>query len=94
MFLGIQTDLCICFYLFVNLNLCREGRWKKEIIDMQEEKEIDDIKKRMAELEVLINETKARLPAHSVKPPVMMDLLDYEDEFDELLAKLNALKNK
>ncbi len=59
---------------------------------MQEE--IDDIKKRMAELEVLINETKARLPAHSVKPPVMMDLLDYEDEFDELLAKLNALKNK
>ncbi len=61
---------------------------------MQEEKEIDDIKKRMAELEVLINETKARLPAHSVKPPVMMDLLDYEDEFDELLAKLNALRNK
>ncbi len=61
---------------------------------MQEEKEIDDIKKRMAELEVLINETKARLPAHSVKPPVMMDLLDYEDEFDELLAELNALKNK
>jgi hypothetical protein len=48
----------------------------------------------MAELEVLINETKARLPAHSVKPPVMMDLLDYEDEFDELLSKLNALKNK
>ena len=62
------------------------------MIDMQ--KKIDDIKKRMAELEVLINETKARLPAHSVKPPVMMDLLDYEDEFDELLSKLNALKNK
>lgn len=61
---------------------------------MQEEKKIDIIKKRMAELEVLINETKARLPAHSVKPPVMMDLLDYEDEFDELLAELNALKNK
>ena len=58
------------------------------------QKKIDDIKKRMAELEVLINETKARLPAHSVKPPVMMDLLDYEDEFDELLSKLNALKNK
>ncbi len=62
------------------------------MIDMQ--KKIDDIKKRMAELEVLINETKARLPAHSVKPPVMMDLLDYEDEFEELLSKLNALKNK
>ncbi len=61
---------------------------------MQEEKKIDIIKKRMAELEVLINETKARLPAHSVKPPVMIDLLDYEDEFDELLAELNALKNK
>ena len=54
---------------------------------------IDKIKKRMAELEVLINETKARLPAHSVKPPVMIDLLDYEDQYDELLAELDALKN-
>ena len=55
---------------------------------------IDELKKRMDELETLIRETKSRLPAHSTKPPVMMDLLDYEDEYDALLKKLNILKNK
>ena len=56
----------------------------------------DDIKKvqtRMAELEELIKETKKRLPAHSVKPPVMMDLLELKDEYDVLLKKLNASKS-
>lgn len=54
---------------------------------------MDDIIKRMKEVEILINETKARLPAHSVKPPVMMDLLAYEDEYDALFEKLKALKS-
>ena len=48
----------------------------------------------MDELEILIRETRARLPAHSAKPPVMMDLLDYEDEYDALLKKLNKLKKQ
>ena len=48
----------------------------------------EDIKKRMDELSVLIKETKDRLPAHSVKPPVMIDLLEYEDEYDFLMDKL------
>lgn len=48
----------------------------------------EEIKKRLAELEKEIAETKKRLPAHSVKPPVMMDLLALEDERDELLARL------
>ncbi|SDU04768.1 MULTISPECIES: hypothetical protein [Desulfobacula] len=54
---------------------------------------IENIKKRMAELEILINKTKNRLPAHSTKPPVMMDLLEYEDEYDMLFKKLNELKS-
>jgi hypothetical protein len=57
------------------------------------EGKMDDIIKRIKELEILICETKARLPAHSVKPPVMMDLLAYEDEYDALMEKLKALKN-
>ncbi len=57
---------------------------------MKTEKEI---KKRMAELEILIRETKERLPAHSTKPPVMMDLLAYEDEYDDLMKQLADLKN-
>jgi len=51
---------------------------------------IEDIKKRLEELEILIRETEARLPAHSTKPPVMVDLLAYEDEYDVLLKKLNG----
>ena len=53
---------------------------------------IKEIQKRIKELETLINETKKRLPAHSIKPPVMMDLLEYEDEYDLLLRKLDELK--
>lgn len=50
------------------------------------------IKKRMDELTVLIKETKDRLPAHSVKPPIMMELLDYEDEYNDLQNELDTLK--
>jgi len=54
---------------------------------------IDSIKKRMKELETLIKATKDRLPAHSTKPPVMMELLEYEDEYDILERKLKTLEN-
>lgn len=54
---------------------------------------MEEIKIRMAELEILIRETKERLPAHSTKPPVMMDLLAYEDEYDDLMKKLADLAN-
>ncbi|MBU1387773.1 MAG: hypothetical protein KKE62_06150 [Proteobacteria bacterium] len=54
--------------------------------------DLKKIQKRMIELEVLISETKKRLPAHSIKPPIMLDLLEYEDEYDLLLQKLNGLK--
>ena len=47
----------------------------------------------MKELETLIKETKDRLPAHSTKPPVMMELLEYEDEYDILERKLKTLEN-
>ncbi len=56
--------------------------------------ELAEIKQRMNELEILIKETKDRLPAHSTKPPVMFELLEYEDEYDMLLKKLNRLKSK
>lgn len=56
---------------------------------MTERKQIE---RRLRELEVEIAETKRRLPAHSVKPPVMMDLLDLEDERDLLVKKLGAIE--
>ena len=52
------------------------------------------LENKLAELEEQIKETKKRLPAHSVKPPVMMDLLSLEDEYDALLKKIKELKNR
>lgn len=51
------------------------------------------LKKRLAELELVISETEDRLPAHSVKPPVMHDLLALEDERDSLLDELDRLNS-
>jgi len=56
--------------------------------------EIDAITKRMEALEILIKETRDRLPAHSTKPPVMMELLDYEDEYEALTKQLGTIKSK
>ena len=53
---------------------------------------IEDIQKRMSELAVRIQETRDRLPAHSVKPGIMMELLDLEDEYESLMAELADLK--
>ncbi|MBA3009175.1 MAG: hypothetical protein KKF12_20850 [Proteobacteria bacterium] len=57
-------------------------------------KEIEAITKRLEALEILIKETRDRLPAHSTKPPVMMELLDYEDEYESLMKQAQALKSK
>ncbi len=54
----------------------------------------EEIKKRLQELDVLIKETKERLPAHSTKPPVMIDLLELEDEYEELLQQYSSLKSQ
>jgi len=50
------------------------------------------LRERLQELEEQIAETKRRLPAHSVKPPVMMDLLALEDERDLVLDQLERLQ--
>jgi hypothetical protein len=56
--------------------------------------ERDRINKRLKILEEEITETLRRLPAHSVKPPVMMDLLELEDERDLLMKKLAELAGR
>jgi hypothetical protein len=45
---------------------------------------------RLKELEAAIKETEARLPAHSVKPPLMMDLFALEDEYAKLARQIRA----
>jgi hypothetical protein len=51
-----------------------------------------DLENKLKELEEKIAEVNRRMPAHSVKPPIMMQLLALEDERDEVLKQLEVLK--
>jgi ubiquinone biosynthesis protein UbiJ len=51
----------------------------------------DQLKKKIDELAGQIEETKRRLPAHSSKPPLMMELFDLEDRYNELCRRLEKL---
>jgi hypothetical protein len=53
-----------------------------------------ELDQKLRELEAAITETRKRLPAHSVKPPVMMELLDLEDQYDDLMKQICALKER
>ena len=53
-------------------------------------KSLTQMENRLKELEAAIKETEARLPAHSVKPPVMLDLLALEDEYETLRQQIRA----
>ena len=57
-------------------------------------KTMEELRRKLDLLDREIAETKKRLPAHSVKPPVMMDLLALEDEYDAVLKQIERLKNK
>ena len=49
---------------------------------------------KLKELDEKIAEVKKRMPAHSVKPPIMTELFALEDERDEVFRQLEALKQK
>ncbi len=48
--------------------------------------------RRQSELAEAIRETEKRLPAHSVKPPVMLDLFDLEDEYARVTSEIRKLR--
>ena len=49
------------------------------------------LEKQLQKIENQIQELKNRLPAHSIKPVMMMDLLELEDERDEILAQIQTI---
>ncbi|MBU4317634.1 MAG: histidine kinase [Proteobacteria bacterium] len=55
---------------------------------------LEELKEQLQILEKEVAETKKRLPAHSVKPPVMMDLLALEDQYDDLLKQIHKLRSE
>ncbi len=57
-------------------------------------KSLKELEARLEKISQEIKETEKRLPAHSVKPPVMMDLLQLEDEYDQVAKEIQAIKDK
>ena len=49
------------------------------------EDKIEQLKARLLQVEEEIRETEKRMPAHSVKPPVMEDLFALEDEKETII---------
>ncbi len=57
----------------------------------------DDLKlleNKLKKLDEKIAEVNKRMPAHSVKPPIMMQLFELEDERDALAKQINQLKKR
>lgn len=55
---------------------------------------LEILEDRLRKLEEKIGQAKLQLPAHSIKPPVMITLLDLEDERDAILEQINSIKKK
>ena len=55
---------------------------------------LEMLEDRLKRLEKKIEEAKTQLPAHSTKPPVMITLLDLEDERDAIMSQISIIKNE
>jgi len=55
-------------------------------------KDINSLKIRLQELDRKILMVEKQLPAHSVKPPIMTQLFELEDERDTIFKELERLK--
>jgi hypothetical protein len=52
------------------------------------------LKKKLEEIDRQILETEKHLPAHSVKPPIMQEIFELEDQREAILAQLKELEAK
>jgi hypothetical protein len=55
-------------------------------------KDTNSLKMRLKELDEKIKAVEKQLPAHSVKPPIMTQLFELEDERDAVFKELARLK--
>ena len=56
--------------------------------------DLKDLKNRLNELEKKIKEVKRRMPAHSIRPPIMMELFELEDERDLVEKQISGFENR
>ena len=54
--------------------------------------QIQALKKKLEEIDKKIEDVENRLPAHSVKPPIMTELFELEDEREAIVREIEALK--
>ncbi len=53
-----------------------------------------NFKKKLEEIDKQIQETEKQIPAHSVKPPIMQELFELEDQREAIVAQLKELEAK
>jgi len=56
-------------------------------------KDINALQTRLKELDEKIRAVEKQLPAHSVKPPIMTQLFELEDERDAVFKELKRLRD-
>jgi hypothetical protein len=56
--------------------------------------DLKDLENKLKELNGKIAEVKKRMPAHSIKPPIMMELFELEDERDVVERLISQLENR
>jgi hypothetical protein len=54
----------------------------------------EELKEKLVEIDRQIQEAEKHLPAHSVKPPIMQEIFELEDQREEILARLKELEGK
>lgn len=54
--------------------------------------DLQALEKKLKEVDEKIAEVNQRMPAHSVKPPIMMQLFELEDEREALAKQIEKLK--
>lgn len=54
--------------------------------------DLQALEKKLKEMDEKIAEVNQRMPAHSVKPPIMTQLFELEDERDALVKQIEKLK--
>ena len=53
-----------------------------------------ELKHELAELQAQIAATQKRLPAHSAKPPIMRELFELEDRYENVLKRVQQLEKR
>jgi hypothetical protein len=59
---------------------------------MDKQQKIEELEKRLSMLNDKIKDVEDRLPAHGIKPPIMTELFELEDEREAVLDRLKNLR--